>query len=171
MKNSIKLAVFLAIVCIICAAVLSSLNNVTEPIIAKNEKDKVEAMLKEMVPQANKFEEVKVEKNRDLTDLYIAYEGDKKIASVLQVYASGFQSDIKLLVVVTPEDKFDGFKVIEQAETPGYGDVIELNNQYISQFKKKSINDEIDTVSGSTVTTGAVKKAIEAALEKYKAID
>lgn len=168
MKGIVKLAVFLGIVCVICSAVLSYTNGVTEPIIVQNEKDKINAMLKDMVPEATKFEEVPLDKDQNLKNMYEAFKDDKKIMTILQVSANGFQSEVKVLVAITPEDKYSGFSVIQQAETPGYGDVIEKDKEYIDQYYNKAITDELDTVSGSTVTTAAVKNAIDAALVIYK---
>lgn len=171
MKNTIKLAGFLAVVCVICALILTSVNNMTEPVIAKNEKEKIELTLRELVPQATKFEEKEIEKHKELLSINQAYNNKKLIATVLEVQATGFQSDIKLLIAITPDDRYDGFKVIDQAETPGYGDVITLDKKYIGQFKTKTVKDPIDTISGSTVTTGAVKKAIETAVNEYKSLE
>lgn len=168
MKNIVKVAIFLGIVCVICAAVLSYTNGITAPIVAKNEKEKIDGMLKEMVPDATKFEEVPLEKNKNFKNMYVAYKDDKKVMDILQVSANGFQSEVKVLVAINPEGKYDGFKVIAQAETPGYGDVIILDKDYINQYYSKAITDELDTVSGSTVTTKALKDAIDAALVIYQ---
>ena len=169
MKKIIKLAAFLTIVCVISSAVLSYTNSVTSPIIIANQKAATEKMLKELVPTATEFTEEVIKENR-IVKMYLAKKDGEVITTVYELSVFGFQSEIKTLVAIDPDGNFVGFKVIEQAETPGYGTKI-AEEEYMSQFTNKTINDEIDIIAGSTVSTRPLKEAIENAVAHFKELN
>ncbi|MDR1781659.1 MAG: FMN-binding protein [Bacilli bacterium] len=160
-----KLTLFLTIVCAICAGVLYETNVLTAPSIAAYKEAKTNKMLKEMVPNATSFKTVEVD-NTTLSAIHEIYVGDKQEGAVLEINSIGFQSELSYLVAVI-DNKFQGFQVISQAETAGYGTQI-TEDKFKDQFINKDINSEIDTISGSTITSGSVKKGITQALKIYE---
>lgn len=168
MKKIISLAIFLGGVCIIAAGALYLSNSLTAPVIAKNNKENIEKKLKEIDKNADTFEEKEI--NQDsVVKVFVAKKDNKVSNTIYEVKKYGFQSDIDVLISISPEGKFSGFKVISQAETPGYGTKIETDKEYQKQFSTKSITDEIDTITGSTISTTALKEAILEAVKHYEA--
>ena len=168
MKKIIQLGIFLGIICIISSGALYYTNSVTAPVIAKNQKDATDKLLKQIVSDADEFKTEEVNKGSIIT-IYYALKDGKTTDTIYEVSAYGFQSDIKVLVAINnTSNKFSGFQVIEQAETPGYGTQIQTSKKYQSQFTTKSIDDEVDTITGSTVSTAALKEAIDEAVAHYK---
>lgn len=169
MKKIISLALFLGIVCILASGALYLSNSVTAPVIAQNTKDNIEKKLKEIDQVADKFEEKQINQG-SVMNVYFAKKGDKLINTIYEVKKYGFQSDIDVLIAISPEGKYNGFKVVSQAETPGYGTQVETNLDYQKQFSTRTIYDKIDTISGSTISTTALKEAIEEAVKHYESI-
>lgn len=161
----IKLTLFLTIVCAVCAAVLYGTNAVTEPSIEAYKQEKTEKMLHEMVPEATEFKTITLD-NSTLSAVHEIYVGKEEKGVVLEINSIGFQSELSYLVTII-DDKFEGFQVISQAETPGYGTQI-TEPVWQDQFKDKSITSPIDTISGSTVTTRSVKNGITDAIAIYE---
>ncbi|MDR1782270.1 MAG: FMN-binding protein [Bacilli bacterium] len=167
MSKIVKLAIFLGIICLISSAALYYTNTVTAPIISENKRIATEKLLKEIDPNASKFESKEVNKG-SIVNEYDAEENGKVTLKIYEVSTYGFQSQITILIAIdTTNNQFKGFKVIEQAETSGYGTQITEDNDYTKQFNTKKISDQIDVISGSSVTTSALNKAIEEAVTYY----
>ncbi len=102
------------------------------------------------------------------------------VAVVLEATApDGYGGEISLLVGVTRQGNISGVRVVEQHETPGLGDYIELaKSRWIHVFDGRSLSNTTDTgwqvkkdggqfdyVTGATVTPRAVVKAVHHALQ------
>ena len=77
------------------------------------------------------------------------------------VTEKGYQSEIKAQIVIQ-NNKVEDIKILEQNDS--FYSKIEENN-YIQKLKE---NNEIDTVSGATITSTALKKMIQNTLNDYK---
>ena len=93
--------------------------------------------------------------------------------------ADGFDGNIVLAVGLDTEGRVNGISFTELNETPGMGmrcDEPEFRDQFngkaVEAFKltkagEAAADDEIDTVSGASTTSGAVVNAVNAALDFY----
>ncbi len=93
----------------------------------------------------------------------------------------GFQDVVKLIFGYDPSDReILGMKVLESKETPGLGDKIEKDRDFIDQFQGaltplvgvksgKGIGgtDEIDMITGATISSRAVVRIINQAVERW----
>ena len=91
----------------------------------------------------------------------------------------GYAGDIKLTIGFDMEGTITGLEVLSMNETAGLGAKIkddEFSNQYIgikadelivTKTGKQSDN-EIDAISGATITTSAVTKAVNAGIAFVK---
>ena len=94
----------------------------------------------------------------------------------------GFQDTIKLIYGYNPETKkIIGMEVLESKETPGLGDKIIKDQDFVDNFKSLSIEpevvavktgtreaaNEVDSISGATISSKAVVKIINAGNEKF----
>jgi electron transport complex protein RnfG len=88
---------------------------------------------------------------------------------------AGFQDTIKLIYGYEPtSNKIVGMEVLESKETPGLGDKIIKDQDFVESFKALSIEpevvavkpgtsskaNEVDTISGATISSKAVIKII-----------
>lgn len=93
---------------------------------------------------------------------------------------NGYGADLQIAVGITNEGKIAGFDVISNNETPGFGANC-TQPEFKSQFAGKSAegklsysktgassDNEIDAISGATITTNAVTEAVNAAIVFYQ---
>ena len=76
----------------------------------------------------------------------------------------GYSSTIKAKVIIS-DGTIEDVEILEQNDS-FYSKVLESN--YISKFKNQKNVDNIDTVSGATITSNAIKKLINNVLNDYK---
>lgn len=88
-------------------------------------------------------------------------EGNKKVYIATQ---KGFSSTIKAKVTIS-NNQVEKVEILEQADS-FYSKIEETN--YADNFKNKSDVSEVDTVSGATITSNAIKKLVGNVLKDYK---
>lgn len=106
----------------------------------------------------------------------------KRLGFAVPSNGAGFADNILLLYGFDPErKKVVGMEVLESKETPGLGDKIYKDAKWVGQFKDASIvpslvptkpgtrsqPNEVDTISGATISTKAVIKIVNAGNEKW----
>ena len=106
--------------------------------------------------------------------------GDNAVGYVVSVTtADGFDGDISLTVGLDPEGVITGISFTELNETPGMGMRV-AESAFKDQFNGRGVRmftlnkaggstaeDQIDTVSGASTTSGAVVNAVNAALDFF----
>lgn len=107
---------------------------------------------------------------------------NKPVGLVLTVVSKeGYAGDIKFTVGIMKDGTVNGISILSISETAGLGmkaNTSEFKNQYsykkVDQFKytkSGAISDnEIDAISGATITTNAVTNGVNSALEAFRYI-
>lgn len=75
----------------------------------------------------------------------------------------GYGGTMKIVVAFRAEEIL-GVRVVSHGETPGFSDVLKPSD-WIGQFSKQSVH-EVDAVSGATITTNAVIRAVKDSLRR-----
>ena len=86
---------------------------------------------------------------------------------------NGYGGEIVMVVGVDETSAVSGVKVISHSETPGLGAKITTDENFKSQFAGKKLEGdsvEIDAISGATISSNAVKKAITDSLSATRRI-
>lgn len=168
MKEIIKLGLFLMIVSGLAALALTGTYLYTAPRIEAQKIIERQMALKEVLPQAESFKEV-----RTKTEIYYLGLNKKgqKVGFVFAVAAKGYAGKIEMLVGIDKSGKVAGVKIENQKETPGLGSQA-AEPKFLNQFKGKSSNDalkakkDIQAITGATITTQAVCEGVREALKK-----
>lgn len=91
--------------------------------------------------------------------------------------ARGFGGTVEIIVGIDLMQQITGVRILSHSETPGFGANCE-NPDWLAQFEGKSgtlavtkDKGEIDSISGSTITSRAVTSAINKALTEVSAIE
>lgn len=181
MKEFKQFGITLTIICLGAALLLSSVNSLTKPKIEAQKKQKELTALKEVIPQAKDFSPVK---NNDEILYYRAKDSQgNTFAYAFKALGKGYSSTIITMVGINKDGKIINIKIINQNETPGLGTRIAESEQtttiwdklkgkkeaaaekpwFQKQFSSKTLNDfdSIDTISGATVSSSAVKNSIK----------
>lgn len=184
----VRLIIVLTIFCLISAASLAKVYDITKGPIAEQERLKTVNALKAVLPAFNndidkEATEVVVGQDKKGRDIKIKfYKGkmdENPVGTAFQVIArDGYAGDISILMGIGPDDKVSGIEIISHKETPGLGNKIQ-KEVWRNQFKGRSLDDgaklavkkdggEIDQFSGATISPRAVVNAVKKGLEIYK---
>ncbi|MBQ2746313.1 MAG: FMN-binding protein [Clostridia bacterium] len=161
----------LTAICLVVAILLSFTNLITKDTIANMElKASNDAM--SVLISAEKYEKADVE-----GELYIAKNGEEVKGYIVKTVGHGYGGDVVIMTAISTDKKVMGVKILSAAdETPGLGQNVTKESFY-SQYIGKTENitvlkngansdkNEINAVTGATVSskavTGAVNKAFE----------
>lgn len=171
-SNSIlKIALNLTGACILSGIIIATVYFLTAD-IAKQKQAELQMMaLKSLVTEADEYTPI-----AGKTGWYTALHNDKVVAYIIPSESKGYGGTIKLLVAVGPDHKVIKYTILEAKETPGLGDKAG-KSPFIDQFTgKMSVNlevtkdannkDDIQAISGATITSRAVTLAVKNAVDE-----
>lgn len=185
-KYLMKLAGILMVICAIVAALLGVVNAVTVDKINEIQEQKLQASLQVVFPGA---EFTKVEVTDDLVTLAASSDAESGLVAIyaastggyaIEVQPTGFGGTIDMIVGIDAEGAVAGISVISHSETAGIGTKVvsdkpnKNGDGVLSQFVGRSAGEgnlftvnsgsnEVDAISGATVTTKAITRGTNAA--------
>lgn len=183
MKETASLTLKLLIICTIVAGLLAFVNSVTAPIISANAEKSFQESMANALDTSDKFEKVDITDDSvvDGTKLNSVYKGNNGGYVMSVTCTEGYGGDVNVMVGITPQLEVKKVIIISMSETPGLGaraNSSEFLNQFIGSTKGLEViknsephHNRISALSGATVTSNAVTKAVNAALEKANSIN
>lgn len=169
MNQYARMIIVLVIISMASGAVLALSYEATNPKIQEQARQKLEQSVLVVIPGATLMEEVQ----KDDMTFYIGLddEGNKK-GIAFNATGSGFDGPIEIMVGYDPkEGTLLGIEILSMSETPGLGAKIQ-EEAFKGQFKGKSVEDEfiakqdVEAISGATISSTAVADAIKTSLAK-----
>lgn len=161
--NFLKPALPLTIICVIIAFILSFVNAVTSDRIAENIKKEKEEAITKIFPDSVSFD---VADNKFYTDcVNDAGSVKDKDGNVIGYYADvspiGFKGEIALIVGCDLEGKVIRVFCLSTAETPAVG-TRATENSYLTNYISLDTHgvESVDTITGATISSKAVKHGI-----------
>ena len=163
----LRLTVTLLLICAAVAAVLAVVNSITKGPIAAIQEQKTQNAIAVVLPEAGNVEKMPLTGDTGIVNA--VYVSDAGYA--VEVAPSGFDGEVTMMVGVA-DGKVTGISVISHTETPGLGAVAAANNakgeafrgQFVGQSGVLAVGDQIDGMSGATITSKAVVTGVNAAL-------
>ncbi len=188
MREIIKLAGILFVITAIAAVLLGFTNMATA--------DKIEQQLiqeninarKAVLPKATEFKELEDEElnntiQKDFQIIEEVYEGldeEELVGYTFKTTPKGFGGQMVINVGISLDGKVSGIKVVSHTETPGLG-AKSTEENYQNQYKDKPIENplevvksspssenEIEAITGATVTTNGVTDGVNIAIDFFK---
>ena len=172
----------LTVICIVVTLALSSANLLTETKIKKLAEEKQNQTMSKLIVDAD-F--VPCDTNNDKqVDYYIAKKDGKSIGLIIITNAKGYSGGVvSVMSAIDTEGALIAVEILAAAdETPGLGQNV-TKAEWLAQFvglKDKitvikggtanSDNDEINAVTGATISSKAVSSAVNQALNYAKEI-
>lgn len=163
-----RLTFVLFAIAMISALILGVVFNVTSPAIAEHKADTLrEAM--SAVMEADSFTKAETEiADKNVSAIYRARNGDRLVGYAVESSASGYGGNISIIVGVNLEGHITGVEVVSHSETPGLGSLAKDDPEFTAQFMGLggglTVGNEIDTMSGATITSKAVTQAVNSAV-------
>ena len=167
MNKIFRLVITLFLITAAVAAALAGVNAITKDAIAANQEKKTQDALAVVLPAAGNLQ--KLELTGDTGIVSEVYSDGESYA--VKVLPGGFDGEITMMVGIS-QGKITGISVISHTETPGLGAVAAAQNakgeafrgQFVGQSGELVIGDQIDAMSGATITSTAVVSGVNAAL-------
>lgn len=179
MKNSIvKYAFILFAICLVAAAALGVVNNMTLPVIAQINQKNADDARKQVLPEADQFEK-KESDDPAIVELYEAKAGGQTVGFAILTQPNGYAGSIDVLTGIQSDGTVSGISISNMNETPGLGAKAsepEFKDQYVNKpadgtFKvvknPPAAENEIQSIAGSTITSDAVTAGINQAAEYF----
>ncbi|MCP3995258.1 MAG: FMN-binding protein [bacterium] len=166
-----------------CGFLIVTVFQVTGPIIEKNKAEALQRAIFQVLPEAKSSKTFEVEGE----NVYAGYDDDKKLIGLaLEAEGMGYQDVIRLLYGYSfAADAIVGIRVLESKETPGLGDKIETDPEFLKNFEKLDVtlkddlSDlvhaivpvkhgqkespwEIDGITGATISSKAIANILQA---------
>jgi electron transport complex protein RnfG len=169
-KDVLKIAFILFVVCGLAAGSLSFVNLATKDRIAAFAKEEKMAALQKIFPAAESFTELPKADGR-VTD-WDAVAGGATIGSVHLLKPQGYSGPIALVFGADAAGVLTGVQVLSHTETPGLG--AKITTAWADQFRGKTRvqvalrkddpNGAIDAIAAATISSRAVTKAVRDAM-------
>ena len=194
-KKIVKDAMILFAFTVVLGLLLGIVNEITKEPIAKVNYEIEQNAYREVFKDADSFEAVegftakdaakiiaKSEYTADeITDVNAAKDKDGNILGyVINVTShEGSQADISLSVGIRMDGTLNGYSITSISETPGLGMLVKEKTFY-SQFENKAeesynvvkstpaADNEIESVTGATISSRAVTNAVNASLVYFR---
>lgn len=165
-----KPIVVLCAICVVVTGALAATNSVTAPIIATATAEAQRLARMELLPDADDFTTVEGE-FPNVTDISAANNG---VGTIITSTGKGYSSTIVVMVAFNSDDTIKQVKIQSQAETAGVGTKV-TNESFWGQFaglpaQTVVLDQDVDRVSGASVSSKAVTAAVNAAIDAYNAI-
>lgn len=176
-EDIIKPVGVLLAICIIIPLALSVTNKVTAKKIAELENENSKKNMQSLV-SADDFEKC----SDGGIEYYAAVKGGETAAYIFTESAKGYGGDVSVMTAVKPDGTVAGVAILDVSnETPGLGQNAAKESFYsqyaglkkgVSLLKNgaKAENNEVDAVTGATITSTAVTRAVNAALDDFEKV-
>ena len=187
MKDILRLIVVLTCLCIVSAIALAKIYDLTKGPIAYQKRLEVLRAIRTVLPPYDN------EPDRDMVKLpmgidrkgkeiqgvfYRGRKGDRLIGVAFKVTSpEGYGGNIEVMVGLLPKGMIYGIEVLSHLETPGLGAKIR-EAKFKDRFKNLNLSNttwavkkdagDIDGITGATISSRAVIKAVKEGLEFYR---
>lgn len=194
MKEMIKNAAILLIITVVAGTLLGAVYENTKDIIAKQEADAKKAAYQEVFVNATDFDAISDFMTADvrskldsegfgaenIDEINTAIDGNgNKLGYVFTITTKeGYGGDITFTLGISNDGTVNGISILSISETAGLG--MEADKVLKPQFAGKQVEafaytktgatseNEIDAISGATITTNAVTNGVNTGLYYFK---
>ena len=168
-----KPIVVLSLICVIVTGALAATNEVTAPIITEATIAAENAARAEVLPEADSFSPVE---GITVEGVSAVYTADNGAGAAITASAKGYGGDVVVMVGIGSDGNITSIEVTEQKETQGIGSKVVGDPEYLARYNGLSaaeplvLNEDVDAVTSSTVSSTAVINAVNAAITAYNQI-
>ncbi len=186
MRDYFRLIIILAVISALAGGALALVNSFTEPKIKAYQAQAEANAYRQALPNAEEFSDLpdlltKVKSNPETSNIEaikVGLKNGSEVGWVCKVLASGFSSNIVMLVGISNSGELGETVIIDQKETPGLGTKI-TDPEFISQsaikkaapgedLKVNKDNGKVQAVAGATISSRAVVRGINEVLRFYQ---
>lgn len=163
----LKPAVVLVLICAIVGFLLGTVNNLTLPTITANREARAWATYSALIPDAPDFAALPC----DVPGVTACMEAADGKGYAVIAQSKGYSSQVPLAVAFDAEGTITNVIGMDNTETPGLGTKVQLpafTDQFIGRAAEPLTIDDIDAITGATISSKAALAALNEAIEAYQ---
>lgn len=179
-KDIIYPTFILVAICLVITAALVGTNGMTEAKIAELNAKTEEEAKQEVLPEADGFTTETISTDNGEVEYYVATNG---AGYVFATSNKGYGGQVGVMTGISSEGEITGVKVVSHNETPGLG-AKAADASFSDQYKMpipeggsvevtktgKSADNQIEAISGATITSNAVTTSVNNAIALFNEI-
>lgn len=170
----------LFLICLVVAFLLAGTNELTKGPIAESQAKKADEAKLQVCPEAVSFD------GQEETDVPVEFyrgfdESGNLVGYAIPSSHKGYGGEVEIMVGITTEGEITGVNILSINETPGLG-MNATKESFRNQFKGEipeggftakgdPSKQQIDALTGATITSEAVSQAVNKALEVYSSLE
>lgn len=191
LHNIVKPAAVLFIVCLVVTAAVSFTHTLTKDTIEQRAALDAENARLAVLPGADEFilventDQLKQQNDsfEKINEVYRGVNNENLVGYVFRITTKGYGGEMEITVGIDYDGTITGVEIGANSETPGLG-AKASDDEFISQFSgitpdglltviknKKTKPEEIDAISGATITSRAVTDAVQTAVDMSIAME
>ena len=167
---------------LVVALMLAVVNGITDPLIKQKEIETENETKAKVLSVADSFDEdaSEVKFDGETYEYYAGYDKDKAfVGYVFKVSSKGYGGSIDSMIGIDKDGAVTGVEFLSISETAGLGmnaqketfrDQFKGKNSEITVVKTAPGDDEIQALTGATITSNAVTKSVNTALKLYEEV-
>ena len=176
-----KMLLVLTVIGAVSGGILAGVFHVADPLIQANREKELKEAIFVVLPEAKDYKILEKGIDKAKVIVYQGLDADgRPVGLAFIADGGGFQGNIRIMVGLSVDYlKLKGIKVLEQNETPGLGNrikepafegqfkglEIKPKVEYI-KYRKPEKPNQITAITGATISSDAVVKNINNAVEK-----
>ena len=168
--STVMPVVVLVAICAVTSALLGVVHGITAPIAEANAAQKAQETYEQLMPEAASFEEVPCDVDGCTAALRALDENGIPIGTIIVAQSKGYGGQVSIAVAFAMTGTVSNITAMPNDETPGLGTKI-ANDSYIGQYVGLAPDpitaDDIDLISGATISSKAALAAFNIAVEAY----
>ena len=179
MKHILKPALSLFFITALITALLALVRDLTLEPIETQRRNTMERTMKAVLPDASDFTEIPAVLTGSMVRVFKGTNGNDTVGFVIELAPVGYAGEIDMMVGISKiTETISGMRILRHTETPGLG-ALAVKENFYSKFDGRSLvplrvvrtgsaENEIDSITSSTITTVAIVGAVNEATEWFK---
>ena len=162
-----KPALVLVLICAIVGFLLGTVDNLTLPTILANREARAQATYSALIPEASGFEPLPC----DVPGVTACMEANDDLGYAVIAQAKGYSSQVPMAVGFDEAGTITSVIGMSNTETPGLGTKVQLpefTDQFVGRAAEPMTLDDIDAITGATISSKAALAAVNEAVEAYQ---
>ena len=199
-NTSTSMIVTLGFVTALSGFLIVTAYQTTKPAIEENKRLRIQQTVLEVIKGATAYKHFDINEKGELlaaapglkgTNVYAGYDAGGKLTGLAaEGRAQGYSGSVETIYAYSPAcECITGVKVIKQTETPGLGDKVITNKDFVANFEKldakldaagKALANaivtvkhgskknpwEVDAISGATISSRAIAKGLNGSAQE-----
>lgn len=171
--ETIKPILVLVIICVVAGTLLGVVHQTTAPIALANAEQRAQEIYNQLFPDATSFEEVECTTEGSVIALKALDSSGSTVGCVVVAQSKGYGGQVPIAVAFDSQGNVTNIAALENSETPGLGTRIADEGylgQYVGLPAQQTSAEDINLISGATISSRAALVAFNIAVQTYEEV-